>query len=266
MTVARSALPPAPALARRWGRPLAVGVTVLLLAIAAWALWRWWTFSLPDYRALDIGHYLDATRRWLDSGTPYLAHEVQGPYPAYSPLTFLHPPVALYLFAPFLVLPVVLFWVVPLGVVGALVASWRPHWLTWPLLALALCTDGFRNAVVTGNTDMWMAAAVAAGLAYAWPAAIAVIKPTFIPIALLALRRRRGWLALAFLAVISVPLGQLWLDWIAVVRNGPGGPGYSLPNYLWVAAPGLAWLARSDRARHPTTRVGRSSGDPAGVA
>ncbi|MBA2757927.1 MAG: hypothetical protein H0U37_10895 [Chloroflexi bacterium] len=69
---------------------------------------------------------------------------------------------------------------------------WRPHWATWPLLALALCTDGFRNAVVTGNTDMWVVLAVTGGLSVAWPAVLAVIKPTFIPVVLLALGRPAG--------------------------------------------------------------------------
>lgn len=226
-------------------RAFAVVMTVLLLVVGAWVLLRWWSEAVPAYRALDIGHYLDATRRWVETGTPYLAHEVAGPYAAYSPLTFLHPPISLYLFWVFLSVPVVLFWIVPLGVVGGLVAWWRPHWATWPVLALALCTDGFRNAVVTGNTDLWMALAVAGGLAVGWPAVVAVIKPTFAPLALLALRRRAGWLALALVAVAAIPFGSLWLDWLAVVRNGPGGLAYSLPNYSWVAAPALAWAART---------------------
>ncbi len=122
---------------------------------------------------------------------------------------------------------------------------WRPHWVTWPLLALALCTDGFRNAVVTGNTDMWMMAAVAAGLVWAWPAVVAVIKPTFAPIALLALRRRSGRVGMAIVIAVSVPLGALWVEWIQVIQHGPGGLAYSLPNYVWVAAPALAWLMQT---------------------
>lgn len=251
---------------RRWGRPLAIGLTLLLLVVAAWALWRWWAFSLPEYRALDIGHYLDATRRWLEVGTPYLPHEVAGPYPAYSPLTFLHPPVALYLFLPFLYVPVAVFWVIPLGVVAVLTVYWRPHWATWPFLALALCTDGFRNAVVTGNTDMWMMAAMAGGLAWAWPAVVAVIKPTFVPLALLALGRRSGRIALAIVAVACVPLGVLWIEWLHVIQNGPGGLAYSLPNYTWVAAPALAWLLRTrpDQAAAPAAATGMITAPDAG--
>lgn len=234
-----------PNTARRWSKPVASGLTVLLLVVAAWGVWRWWSYSLPDYPTLDIGHYLDATRRWLETGTPYLPHEVAGPYDHYSPLTFLHPPIALYLFLPFLVLPVALFWIIPLGITALLVVAWRPHHLVWPLLALALCTDGFRNAFVTGNTDMWMLMAVAAGLAWAWPAAVALIKPTFAPLALLALRRRSGQLALLVVLLLAIPLGELWIEWLHVIQNGPGGLAYSLPNYLWVAAPALAWAVRT---------------------
>jgi len=237
-----------PVSVRRWAKPVSIGLATLFLAIATWGVWRWWTQSMPDYPTLDIGHYLDATRRWLETGSPYLPHEVAGPYEHYSPLTFLHPPIALYLFGPFLFLPVALFWIIPLGVVGYLIAVWRPHYLAWPFLALALCTDGFRNAFVTGNTDMWMLMAVAAGLAWTWPAVVAVIKPTFAPIALLAVRRRSGQVALLIAVVLAVPMGDLWVQWWHVIQNGPGGLVYSLPNYLWVAAPALAWILRTREA------------------
>lgn len=230
---------------RQWAKPVSTGLTILLLVIAIWGLWRWWTYSMPDYPSLDLGHYLDATRRWLVTGTPYLPHEVAGPYEHYSPLTFLHPPITLYLFLPFLYVPAPLFWIIPLGIVAILVVAWRPHHLVWPLLALSLCTDGFRNAFVTGNTDLWMLMAVAAGLGWAWPAVVAVIKPTFAPIALLALRRRSGQIALVIVVVAAVPMGNLWIEWWHVIQNGPGGLWYSLPNYLWVAAPALAWVFRT---------------------
>jgi hypothetical protein len=237
---------------RRWLEPLAVVATVLLLAFAAFMLWRWWANAIPEYRALDIGHYLDATRRWLETGQPYLANEIAGPYPAYEPLTFLHPPIALLLFLPFLYLPIVSWWVIPLGVTLALVIRWRPPRLVWPILALSLCTDGFRNAVITGNTDMWMLFAMAAGLAWCWPAVVAIIKPTFFPLLLLALRRRSGWVALILVGLACLPFGSLWIDWFNVVRNGPGGLLYSLPNYLWVSAPLLAWYLRA-RSAAPST-------------
>jgi hypothetical protein len=250
--------------AKRRLRALSIVLTALLLLFAAWALWRWWVLALPDYRALDVGHYLDATRRWTQIGTPYLAYEVQGPYEQYSPLTFLHPPVSLLLFWPFIHVPLVIWWLIPaFGVIGAIL-WWRPHWAIWPVLALATCTDGFRNAVVTGNTDMWMAMGVAGGLTLAWPAVVALIKPTFVPIALLALRSRQGILALMLVAVACLPFGALWFDWLAVVRNGPGGLAYSLPNYLWVAAPALAWLAQTrTRKRFPRSiDIHRLSQDP----
>ena len=54
-------------------RPVAVGTTVAILAVvAATILFEVTSEPFPATFALDFGHYLDATRRWLETGTPYL--------------------------------------------------------------------------------------------------------------------------------------------------------------------------------------------------
>jgi hypothetical protein len=193
---------------------------------------------------LDVGNYLAATHRWIETGTPYLAAEVSGPFQI-APTTFLHPPVALYLFVPFLVLPLVLWWAIPIGIVIWCIASWRPADWTWPVMVGLLALTRFMVPLIVGNTDLWVWAAIAAGLRFGWPAVLVAIKPSLIPFALIGVRRRIWWLAGLVVLVASVPFGSLWVDWISVVRNAPKDLGYSIPNVPWLAIPILAWAARA---------------------
>ena len=201
---------------RRWGRPAAVALTIALTVAGIVELRAALSDIGVSIIGLDIGHYLDGTRRWLDTGTPYLPDEVRGPF-QFAPLTFLHPPVALYLFLPFLFLPLVLWWAIPLGIVAWSIVSWRPAAWSWPILVGALVFSRFHIPLIVGNTDLWVWAGVAAGLRFGWPA----------------------------LVVACIPFGSLWLDWLAVVRNSPAGLTYSVANLPWLAVPIVAWLARS---------------------
>ena len=195
---------------------------------------------------LDIGHYLDATRRWIETGTPYLANEVAAPFD-FAPLTFLHPPVALYLFLPFLVLPLALWWVVPIGVVAWTIVSWRPAAWSWPVIAGALVFSRFHVPLIVGNTDLWIWAAVAGGLRFGWPAALVAIKPSLLPLAVVGARRRSLWIAGLVVAIACLPFGALWLEWLAVVRHSPAPLTYSVVNLPWLLVPLVAWVARRER-------------------
>jgi hypothetical protein len=228
----------------RWGRPLAVGLTVVFVAIGL-AQFAFGMNGVGQHIVgLDIGHYLDATRRWIETGSPYLPSEVAGPFQI-EPETFLHPPVAIYLLAPFLVLPVVLWWAIPIGIVAWCVASWRPADWTWPVIAALLALSRFMIPLIVGNTDLWVWAAIAAGLRFGWPALLVVIKPSLIPFMLIGIRRKPWWIAAAIILVASLPFGALWSDWISVVHNAPKDLGYSVPNVPWLAVPIVAWLARA---------------------
>src|SRR5215510_5930822 len=100
------------AAARLWrALPIPLALVLGLLAVLG-AL----TFAVKLDPAVDITQYLNATRRWLDTGTPYLPQEVAAPF-QFGTETFLHPPISLLLFAPFLVLPIALWWAIPIGVV-----------------------------------------------------------------------------------------------------------------------------------------------------
>ena len=228
----------------RWRRPIAVGLTVAFIAIGVAIL----AFGLSEVGGriigLDIGHYLDGTRRWLETGSPYLPNEVAGPFEI-DPLTFLHPPIALLLFLPFLVLPTVLFWLIPIGVVVWAVVDWRPADWTWPVMAALLAFSRFHIPLIVGNTDLWVWAAIALGLRLAWPALLIVIKPSLFPFMLIGIRHRSWWIGVAVVALFAIPFGSLWFDWVAVIRNAPKDVTYSLANVPWLIVPIIAWAART---------------------
>lgn len=233
----------------RWSRPTAVVATALLFAAAVWLTWKTAVSAPPDYLGLDLGHYLDGTRRWFEMGSPYLPHEVRDSF-AYAPLTFLHPPIALYLFLPFLVLPAGLWIAIPVLVIGWSIVSWRPAWWAWPLIALAACSPAFRAALLLGNSDLWVGAFVALGLLLSWPAALVLFKPSLLPFALVGVGRRSWYAVIAALAVASLPFGALWLDWIAVIDHSPATWSYSLLSLSWMLVLPVAWWSGRP---HPAT-------------
>lgn len=229
----------------RWGRPIAVGLTVLFLGFAVLRLWATSTSTFAGLAGLDLGHYLDATRRWIDVGTPYLASEVAAPFD-YAPLTFLHPPTSLPLFAAFLVLPSFLWWAIPLATVGAVVASFRPAVWTWPLMAACLTAPGLAGVIVVGNSDMWTWAWFALALRYGWPAVMLVaLKPSLALLAIVGIRRPSMYVVGSVVAFLSIAFGDLWWQWIAVVLNSPGNLAYSIGNLPWLVLPAVAWAGRS---------------------
>jgi hypothetical protein len=236
-------------------RATEVVLTILFGALAVWNVLATARGSLAGFVGWDFGHYVDAARRWVDTGSPYLPSEVAIPF-QFGDLTFLHPPISLILFAPFLVLPAFLFWLVPLAGTVWIIVSWRPERWAWPIMPLQLIWPRFGGAVIVGNTDLWIVFLIAAGLRFGWPILLLAIKPSIAPFAIVemaALIRAdsvptRRWreiaLAAALLAVIAVPFGNLWFEWFAVVRNSPGDPLYSIASIPWLTVPVVAWIAK----------------------
>lgn len=226
---------------RRPVRLAAFALAVVLLGYAGLVLYATATTTFAGLAGLDLDAYLAATRRWLASGTPYLANEVAGPF-AYAPLTFLHPPLALLLFVPFLVLPAVLWWAIPVALTVVAIGSLRPAPWTWPLMAAGLCVPSFSAAFVVGNTDLWVCAFLAAGLRWGWPAVLIVAKPSLIPLAFVGAVDRAWWISAAVLGAVALAFGSLWLDWLHVVLNSPGSILYSLGAVPWLLFPVIARL------------------------
>ena len=225
----------------RWPFVAIVGVSVTLF-VAQLVLYG--LGSVPIIMLdWDRGHYMDAARRFLETGTPYLAWEVAGPFD-YTPLTFLHPPLALWLMVPFSFLPDVAWYITPIVIIVVTIAAWRPSPVALALVALCILWPRTPAMVVTGNTDMWAAAFVALGLRFGWPGTLVMIKPSLAPLALAGVHRRSWWAGLLLTVALAAPFGLLWLDWIRVVLHAPGGLLYSALAVPGTIFPVFAWLGR----------------------
>ena len=241
----------------RFGRPLALGLTLLVLATAPF-FWGivvgivngdprvWW--------GVDLQIVLELGRRWLETGTMYLPYQLAGPYsidatPVLSTTPALYPPAAgpvfgLLNFIPGPVLTVA-WWLVPLGLIGYAFAQWRPAAWTWPILSACLVYPQSLMTLAVGGTSLWMAAFVAGGLLKGWPAALILLKPTLAPFALVGVRDRRWWAVALAIGVLT--LTGPWQDYLRVAANASdSGNGllYSIKSLPLVALPLVAWLGR----------------------
>jgi hypothetical protein len=226
-------------------RPFLVGLTIVLGAMALYQLVE--LASTPWGRGLIaadvVKGYLPGARRFLDTGSPYLPEQVGSPW-AIEVHSFIHPPAALPLFLAFLILPLPLWWVLPMSGTAAAVWRLRPSPWTWPVMAACLVWPRSTGAILAGNSDLWAMAAVAAGAVWGWPAVLLAIKPTFAPLGILALRRKSAWGAAGILGITMLPLAPLWFDWLAVIWNSGLGLGYSVPNLPLVMIGAVAFLGR----------------------
>lgn len=248
------------------GYGLVVALAILLVQqLAFWLSSDWardWAFGKGD-----LTGYLEGARRFLETGSPY------APWSGLGPHTFIHPPVALALFVPFLWLPAWLWWVVPLVGTGILLASGRQvdqrpvprsrrernpdrvrrllagvafrvtpaDFSPYRLALILACLAWPRSigAILAGNSDMWVMFGVALGLRFGWPMALLAIKPTFLPLAAL---RWRSWKAGVVLALASLVLLPLWVEWFGTVTRISGGLWYSLGGLPLVLVPVIGGL------------------------
>ena len=86
---------------------------------------------------IDFALYRDVAARWLAGGPFYEPHQLAGPYEV-AHGDVLYPPVGLWLFVPFTVLPAVLWWGIPAGLTAWAIWRVRPRPAVWPLMALCL--------------------------------------------------------------------------------------------------------------------------------
>jgi hypothetical protein len=200
--------------------------------------------NINGYGGIDYSLYMEATRRWLAGGPFFEPYQLAGPYPI-SMGDVLYQPNALLLFVPFTVLPAFLWWAIPLGVTAWSIVKLQPSVLAWPFIALCLAWPPTLARAVAGNPVMWVVAALALGCLYRWPSVGVLLKPTLFPFALIGVRDRRWWVALAVLAVASLPFGTMWLDWIQAVSNAEnGGLLYSFQDVPILFLPIIAWKLR----------------------
>jgi hypothetical protein len=220
-----------------------LGLSLAILATIALTL----VVSGPNLGGhLDVDRvlYMHATDRWLDGGSFYLPYQLAGPYSVVAG-DILYPPVSLWLFVPFTVLPAVLWWAIPLGLTAWVVRRLRPSHLVWPLLALCVAWPTTVVKVGTGNPVIWAMAGMALGVVTAGPAVVALIKPSLFPFALWGANRRQWWVFFAAFVGLSLPFGAMWADWLAAVANSRGGGLlYSILEAPMLALPLIAWFGR----------------------
>ena len=217
----------------------------------------------PDYVAFlwmrDFDMYRDATARYIGGGPFYLPEQLGGPY-GLAHGHVLYPPPSVLLFVPFVVLPAVLWWLIPLGITVAVLLRLRPHPAVWPLMIAAFAWPPTVVKLLTGNPVMWVLAAVALGRLAPWPSVFVLLKPSLFPFALFGIRHRSWWAAFASLVLVSAVLAPIlpsWPEFVQVVRDArePSGVLYSVLEVPMLLIPLIAGLGR-------TTPAGRSGDRP----
>jgi hypothetical protein len=241
----------------RWYRPTAFGLTLAVSAsFGALTIVRFGAFDAKGLVGWDLTAYLEFARRFLDTGSMYLPSQISGAYigqPYWLPtaeLPSLYPPHAVGLFVPFLFLPGLLWWLIPMGSVAAAITYWRPAPWSWPLVALLSLNVDTTSGVIVGNTMMWLVAFVAGGLMFGWPAVLITIKPSVIPFAILGIRDRRWWAAALIAAAVSAMMIPEWLRYGTALQNAQTTLAYSLDSVPVMLMPVIAWLARTREAPH----------------
>ena len=145
-----------------------------------------------------------------------------GPYPI-TPGDILYPPVALWLFVPFTVLPAALWWIVPVAITTLVVWHLRPAFVAWPFLALCIAWPPTIVKLATGNPVLWVTAAMAVGVIYLGAAGCRNHQASLFPFAFFGASSRRWWIILAVFLGMCVPFAWMWSDWLKTVVNVEGG-------------------------------------------
>ncbi len=236
-------------------RPIWIGISLLLVILLVAETIQ--LYGIIDGQAAigtDLDYYRFVADRWLTTGVYYTDQQLAGPYIVQTQVHNLYPPHALYLFVPFLYLPDVLWWALPLGLLTYVVWWCRPEAWSWPLLLLILLTPKAPAQVLFGNTDMWIAAFVAGGVRWAWPGVLMTFKPSLGFFAIIGIRSRSWWIALAVLTAASVPLLGIWLQYPTITLNSSAQLAYSFGNLPFHLLAIVAWAVSSRRGSVPPLR------------
>ncbi len=232
----------------------------IALSVAVFALPIGFALLIPDALeepfGVDFVLYRDVAARWFAGGPYFEPYQLAGPYEIRAG-DVLYPPVGLWLFVPFAVLPAALawplWWALPIGATAWSMWRLRPRPEVWPLIALCIAWPTTPLKTWTGNPVMWSVAALALGTLYYWPSVFVLLKPSLGAFALFGVRRRTWWIALASFVALSVPFGSLWVDWVATLTNSRGGGLlYSALEIPMLLIPLVAWWGRTRREAEPT--------------
>lgn len=193
-----------------------------------------------------FGTYLRHTRDWVAGGSFYDARQLTGsPYTLVVGDSLYPPPLALVML-PFLILPGPLWWILPALIVGAVIYHHRPAPWTWPILALCIASPRTLGLVVYGDPSMWIAATVALATIWGWPGVLALLKPSLAFFALVGIRKRSWWIALAIFALVSIAMLPDWREYLTAATNVQGQSlTDALADIPLVGIALVAWLGRT---------------------
>jgi hypothetical protein len=229
-------------------RPTLLGLTVAILGLAAAeAVVILGNAAALHWVPLGIDHeqVMISVRHWLGTGELYRPEQIAGPFDlADGTGPPMYPPTAFALMVPFAFLPAIVWWIVPALLIGYALAKHRPAPWTWPLMALCLAFPRSLEMILFGQPSMWIAALVAAGTIWGWPAALVVLKPTLAPFALIGIRHRSWWIAGVILGLASLALLPYWIEYLTVAWNARTDLLYSIRDVPLILIPVIAWAAR----------------------
>lgn len=199
---------------------------------------------------LDYRLYMEATAGWLAGGEFYPDRQLAGPYRIVGAGEILYPPISLILFLPFTVLPPLTWYLTPICIVGWALYRLRPAWWAQPILAALCCWGPTQSMVLFGNPGMYSVAALSlVATGRPWAGALGFAKVSLGPVLLFGAWHRSWWYGAGVAALLSVPFGTMWLDWLRVVTNEYGrGLLYSVRDLPIMAIPLLAWATRTEHA------------------
>jgi len=175
----------------------------------------------------DYALYMDATERWLATGEFYQPWQFAPYEVSFVPgdrgtTAILYPPYALALLVPFAFLPDVMWWIVPVAIIAA--AMWTLHPTGWRLAAALACLAWPTTfaLLANGNPGLWALAFACGAVAWGWPGALVLLKPTLAPFALVGIRRREWWITAGLVGLVSYTLLRETLQYAEVLGNARG--------------------------------------------
>jgi hypothetical protein len=206
--------------------------------------------AVPGSFGRDFTMYIDRVNSWLAGQGFYLDRQLHGPY-HWQVGDALYPPSVILLVAPFLVLPAVLFWAIPIATVLWVVFHHRPKAWAWPLIVFCAVWPFTVNSIGAGNPVMWVSMFVALGTVYGWPSVFVFLKPSLAPFAFIGANHRSWWVAAALFALASLVFLPLWIQYVAVIRDSGLTWDYSAHDICICLIGVMAWIGRTKPGDRP---------------
>jgi hypothetical protein len=232
---------------RRWYRPTAIGLTVLIALFGAYQLWI--GLAVLDWRQAigsDVRLYVAAAERLFSGESYYLPSQLAGPHEL-GRTDVLYPPTAMWFYLPLMVVGYPGLLVLWLAVMVWAVRGCKP-W-AWPLIALCIAPWQTLLALNDGNPSMLVAIGVALALRFAAFGPLALLKPSFFMFGLVGIRSKWWWVTSGLLLVATLPFISETLLYPRVVLDTVFEQGlmYSFWTYSLALIPVIAWFARDRR-------------------